>query len=398
TAHGGAGIPEDPDSRTPWFSMGLLFLAHFIVDSQVSFLASLLPLLRDKFHLTLGAAGVLVYLLNMCNAGGQPLMSILVDRWPRMPWLAIGLIGSAFFLTSIGWLPRFTLLAAAIPIGGLLAGLAHPDMASRAGALSERHRSLSVSVFVSGGRLGFSLGPLIALFIAKRWGMEWLWLYVLVNVAAVAAVMGGLPRPVPSARTEKGFAILRGLGRAIRKAGSPIFILVGVTIFRAVCTINMQSFLPTIYVERGMGLWRGGIANSILLFFGMIGVVAGGALAGRIGKKKVIVSGIILSFFGLVAFLTAPPAIGFLVTGMLGFALYMPMGVSMAYAQDFLPEHRGFASALTLGVSWGVASFSVLPISKIAEGIGLFQAFWALPVSLLVALCFSAFLPKEAGA
>ncbi|MEE9240315.1 MAG: MFS transporter [bacterium] len=389
-----AATPGSPEP-VPWFSMSLLFLAHFVVDSQVSFLSPLLPLIREKFDISLSAAGILIYLLAMFNAGSQPLTAILTDRWPRLPWLAVGLIGSAFFLTAIGWLPTYSLVAAAIPIGGFLAGLAHPDMASRAGALSDRRRSLCVSIFVSGGRLGFAMGPLVAIFVVKWWGMEWLWIYVLLNVAAVVGIMRGLPKPPLSAETRKGFAILHGLGRAIRKAGAPIFILIGVTTFRAVCTVNMQGFLPSMYVEQGMGLWQGGISNSILLFFGMAGVVFGGAFAERLGKKNMILYGIIFALFALVGFLMAPPAWGFVLVAVLGFGLYMPMGVSMAFAQEFLPEHRGFASALTLGVSWGAASFSVLPISILAERVGLLQSFWALPLSLLVALLFSIFLPKE---
>jgi len=125
-----------------------------------------------------------------------------------------------------------------------------------------------------------------------------------------------------------------------------------------------------------------------------VGVVFGGAVADRFGKKNVILYGIILALLGLIGFLTAAPTLGLFLVAILGFGLYMPMGVSMAYAQDFLPGYRAFASSLTLGVSWGTASFSVLPISKVAEEIGLFQAFWVLPVSLLVALFFSFFLPK----
>ena len=65
------------------------------------------------------------------------------------------------------------------------------------------------------------MGPLVAIFVVKWWGMEWLWIYVLLNVAAVVGIMRGLPKPPLSAETRKGFAILHGLGRAIQKAGAP---------------------------------------------------------------------------------------------------------------------------------------------------------------------------------
>lgn len=371
--------------------MGVLFWAHFLVDSQVSFLSPLLPLIREKFDLTLGGAGVLVYLIAIANAGGQPLTAILVDRWPRAPWLAVGLIGSAFFLTAVGWLPSYGALAVAVPIGGFLAGLAHPDMASRAGALSEKYRALSVSFFVSGGRLGFSFGPLLAIFVAKSWGMEWLWVYVIVNVVAVFGIMKGLPRP----ERKEGATLLKGLGPALWKVRVPASILLGVTICRAVVAINMQGFLPLLYVERGLGLWSGGIANSILLLFGMGGVMLGGALASRYAKRSIISFGILLAFVSMIGFLLAPPGWGMVLLSMLGVGIYLPMGVSMAFGQELLPAHRGFASALTLGASWGIASFSVVPIAVLAERIGLFQVFWVLPVSLLLAFIFSRFLPKS---
>lgn len=377
----------------PWGAIGLLFLAHFVVDSQISFLSPLLPLLSEKFHIDLGAAGVLVGLLAFFVAGTQVFTSIITDRWPRLPWLAIGLIGSSFFLTAVGWLPSYAWVAASIPLGGVLAGMAHPDMASRAGALSDRHRSLAVSFFVSGGRLGFSLGPIIALFIVKWWGMEWLWVYILVNIIAVIGILGGLPKP--EAAETQDTDIFRGLGAALWKARHPLSILLGVTVSRAVVTVNMQGLLPTLYVEMGLGLWQGGIANSLLLFFGMAGVMVGGALANRFGKRQIILGGIAISFISLVGFLAAPPGLALLCLSALGFGLYMPMGVGMAYAQEFLPSHRGFASSLTLGASWGIASVSVIPIAWVAEDIGLHQTFWVLPVCLIIGMGFAFFLPDD---
>ncbi len=388
-----SGAATSAAGRAPWGSIGLLFIAHFVVDSQVSFLAPLLPLLSQKFSLSLGTAGILVSLLSFFVAGSQPLTAIVTDRWPRFPWLAIGLIGSSLCLTAVGWLPTYAAVAAAIPIGGVLAALAHPDMASRAGALSYRHRSLSVSFFVAGGRLGFACGPLIALLIVKWLGMEWLWIYILVSVVAVIGILRGLPKPAAASGEHR--SLFRGLGEALGAARYPLSILLGVTVSRAIVTVNMQGFLPTLYVERGLSLWEGGIANSVLLVFGMAGVMAGGVLADRFGKRKLIAWGIVIGLIGLIGFLWSTSALAMVFIALLGFGLYLPMGVGMALAQEYLPDHRGFASSLTLGVSWGLASFSVIPLSWVAENIGLLQTFRALPAALAAGLVFAYFLPEE---
>ncbi len=196
---------------------------------------------------------------------------------------------------------------------------------------------------------------------------------------------------------NKDNTILMGLGKALFSAGLPLIILLGVTISRSIVTVNFQGLLPTLYDERGIGLWQGGIANSVLLFFGMFGVILGGAFADRLGKKKLIIAGMMTALIGLVGFLMASPLIALIFLSILGLGMYMPMGVSMAYAQEFLPEHRGFASSLTLGVSWGFASFSVIPVTNVAERIGLLNAFWFLPLALLLALVLAFCLPKESA-
>ena len=379
--------------NAPWTAMSLLFLAHFVVDSQVSFLAPLLPYLREKFEISLATAGILISLQAFCVTASQPLTALITDRFPHLPWLAIGLIGSSFFITAMGWLPLYSAVVISIPLGGFLAGLAHPDMGSRAGSLSEDHRTLAVSVYVSGGRLGFSIGPIIALFIVDSLGMEFLWVYVLINIILVYGIMKGLPKT--SAIKNRDSTILMGLGKALFAAGIPLVILLGVTISRSIVTVNLQGLLPTLYVERGIGLWQGGIANSVLLFFGMFGVILGGAFADILGKKKLIITGMLTALIGLVGFLMSSPVVALVFLSILGLGMYMPMGVSMAYAQEFLPDHRGFASSLTLGVSWGFASFSVIPITNIAENIGLMNAFWFLPLALVLALVLAFCLPKE---
>tara|TARA_A100001037_G_scaffold238275_1_gene217673 strand:+ start:33661 stop:34815 length:1155 start_codon:yes stop_codon:yes gene_type:complete len=379
--------------NAPWTAMSLLFLAHFVVDSQVSFLAPLLPYLREKFQISLATAGILISIQAFCVTASQPLTALITDRFPHLPWLAIGLIGSSFFITAMGWLPLYSAVVISIPLGGFLAGLAHPDMGSRAGSLSDDHRTLAVSVYVSGGRLGFSIGPIIALFIVDSLGMEFLWIYVLINIILVYGIMKGLPKT--SAIQNKDSTILMGLGKALFSAGLPLVILLGVTVSRSIVTVNLQGLLPTLYVERGIGLWQGGIANSVLLFFGMFGVILGGVLADLLGKKKLIITGMLTALIGLVGFLMSSPIIALIFLSILGLGMYMPMGVSMAYAQEFLPEHRGFASSLTLGVSWGFASFSVIPITNIAESIGLMNAFWFLPLALILALFLAFCLPKE---
>ncbi|MBI3128771.1 MAG: MFS transporter [Candidatus Tectomicrobia bacterium] len=390
--------PAPAAESFPWAAMAILVFAHFVVDSLVSMLSPLLPLLREKFQLSLSQAGLLVTTLSLSNAFAQPLTAVVVDRWPRLPWLVVGLGGSAFAMTAIGWAPSYTLVGVAVLFGGCMAGLCHPDMSLRASNLSQRYKGLAVSAFVTGGRLGFSFGPLVAIGVAGTFGMEWLWVYALIAVGAALAVRWGLPDPPAAVQIGAGGpSLLRGLQASLREAGLPLVILTGITFCRAMVNINLMGFLPTLYVERGLGLWQGGTANAILLFFGGLGVMLGGVLADRIGMRTIVVTAQVLSFLSLSAFLASPPGLGMAILAAVGISMYLMMGVGIAYAQEMMPNNRGFASSMMLGVAWGMASFSVYPISKVAEQVGLHSAFWILPGFLVVSFLLSLLLPRKAA-
>ena len=385
---------QNPAQDIPWRALAILFTAHFVVDGTVNFIAPLLPLIREQFQVSLSTGGLLLTFVSMSAALSQPVTAILVDRWPSLPWLAVGMVGSALFITSIGWAPNFTTLTIMAAIGGSMVGLCHPDMASRAGALSEHRKGLVVSVFIAGGRVGHGLGPVIAISIVSLGDMKWLSVFTLVAIAMALAVKYGLPEPKSPPTSSDNKASIWDFVTALRSAGTPLLLLSGVTICRAVVNINFISLIPSLYAEHGMGIWSGGAASAIMLTSGALGVLAGGALGDRFGKKELIVGGIGLGALCVCAFLIAPPEWGFVLLAFLGVATYLPMGVTMAFAQQLMPHNRGLASSITLGLSWFIASLSVYPMSVLGEWFGLANAFWALPGFFIAACGFALFLPK----
>ncbi len=389
----GAGA-QDPAQDIPWGALAILFTAHFVVDGTINFIAPLLPLIREQFQVSLSTGGLLLTFASMSAALSQPVTAILVDRWPTLPWLAVGMVGSALFITSIGWAPNFTVLTLMVAIGGSMVGLCHPDMASRAGALSEHRKGLVVSVFIAGGRVGHGLGPVIAIGIVSLGGMKWLWAFTLVAVAMALTVKYGLPKPESPPGSGDKKASIWDFVTALRSAGTPLLLLSGVTICRAVVNINFISLIPSLYAEHGMSIWSGGAASAIMLTSGAVGVLVGGFLGDRFGKKELIVGGIGIGALCVCAFLIAPPEWGFVLLAFLGVATYLPMGVTMAFAQQLMPHNRGLASSITLGLSWFIASLSVYPMSVLGEWFGLANAFWALPGFFIAACACALFLPK----
>ncbi len=382
----------------PWTGTGLIFFAHFVVDSQANFFAALVPLLKEKLGLSITTIGFLISFQAVSGSITQPITGVVIDRWPWLPWLAVGLIGSSVAFTAIGWVTSVYGLAAALIMGGILFGLCHPDMAARAGRLSPEHAGFIVSLFVTGGRLGFAIGPLIAIFIAETMGMEHLWVFILVAVLAMAGVKLGMPAPPQRKIKDEEASERDGLLASLKHVRGPLILLFGIAIVRGTTLANLGGFLPTIFVEKGLGLWRGGMANTVIFFSGAIGVMLGGIMGDKYGKPRVITIGVGCALAGMLAFQLSSLEWAYISLAVIGAGVFVPMGVSVALAQEYLPEHRGFASSLMLGGGWILAGLTAIPLSLLGERIGMLNAFWTIPIVLLVGFVLALLLQRRSPA
>src|SRR3989442_9075330 len=156
----------------------LVSLGHFTIDSYSSFFSPLLPLLVSKLHLNLTLVGSLVALAAVSSSFAQPLFGWLSDRVQRPWFVAFGPLVAAVFLSSVGRAPSYGTLIALLMLGGIGVAAFHPQAAVLAGDLSPR-RGLAMSFFVTGGTLGFSLGPLFAVSVVGAVGLERTWVAAL---------------------------------------------------------------------------------------------------------------------------------------------------------------------------------------------------------------------------
>src|SRR4051812_18684381 len=145
--------------------------AHFMVDGYGNIFAPLLPLLIPKLHLTLAAAGTLTMLYQMAASVAQVGFGHVADRWHPRLLVMIGPVVAVTVLSFVGAAPSVPVLAAGLIIGGARAAAFHPPAAALAHRLGGAHRGLAMSVHITAGTLGFSMGPLLFAPAAQHFGL-----------------------------------------------------------------------------------------------------------------------------------------------------------------------------------------------------------------------------------
>src|SRR5215470_5494445 len=231
----------------------LVSLGHFTIDSYSSFFTPLLPLLVTKLHLSLTAVGALVALASMSSSLAQPLFGMLSDRVGRPWFVAFGPLVAALLLSSIGSAPTYAALVGLLLLGGIGVAAFHPQAAVLAGESSPR-RGLAMSIFVTGGTLGFSLGPLFAVSVAGRFGLERTWVAAIPGVVMSILLIAWLARVRPHTHARGPRPALAELRPVLR----PLTLLYLAVVVRSAVSYGFLTFLPLHLTRQGFTVARAG--------------------------------------------------------------------------------------------------------------------------------------------
>jgi FSR family fosmidomycin resistance protein-like MFS transporter len=376
-----------PRALTP--RLALLSFAHFSIDAYSSFFPPLLPLLVQRLDLSLTGVGTLVALASLASSFSQPLFGMASDRM-RRPWfVGLGPLVAAAFLASVGLAPGYAALVALLMLGGLGVAAFHPQAAALAVEDAGR-RSLAMSIFVTGGTLGFGLGPMFAVGVVGLVGLERSWIAALPGLALGAVLLGRFAR-LPAAAARHG---PRPALAELRPFLHPLALLYVTTVARSAVSYGFMTFLPLHLHARGYSLQVGGLLVTAYLTLGALGGFLGGWLADRVGGKRVVVASFIGAIPLFTAFLVSPdvPGIPCLLAG--SFALQTSLPVNVVLGQELSPRHSSTISSLLMGAAWGVGALLIGPIGALADHRGILAALATLAGLLGVGLACALALPR----
>lgn len=369
-------------------------VAHFTHDIYPSFIATLMPLLIEKYGLTLSMAGALAT-VNRWPSMLMPVLGNLADRYDARALIIWGPTATALAITSLGLAPNVVVLVALLLASGFSSAAFHPAASALATAGSGRYWGRGSSFFMTGGELSRSVGPPLIVAVVSLVSLEGAWLASVPAFAYSVYAYRFLGARGPQLKRK---AQPTGLVAAMRAHRGPLLILAGVITFRSLVIASFQAFYAVYLTGLGETLMYAGLALAVYEAGGTLGAFVGGPVSDRLGRRTVMAVSQLMAgplLFGALTWGASPFGLALLFAG--GLLALSASPVQLALAQELLPENRSAASGIVMFLAFEGNVFATLVIGFVADAVGLQGALgWSVLLSML-SLPFTYLLPETRG-
>jgi len=356
--------------------------AHAVDDFYQGLVPAAVPyfVLERQFSY-LGASG-LALAATLGSALPQPVVGVLADRH-RLPWMApLGLSLAGIGAGLAGIAPTYPLVFALLLLSGFGVSMFHPP-AGRDARAAAGGSTTAMSYFAAGGSVGFFLAP------------------ALVTPALDGLGLGATALFIPPALLMS-FVLLRQQRRlAVSSTTSPhgdaidhpalFAALTCVEVVRSTVSFGVNTFVSLYWIRHlGGSSALGGTALTLELAGGVLGTVAGGRIADRIGMVRTIQLGNALLVPALIALLACDDKYWALpLVVLVGVITNIPFAVLIKLGQDYLPTRPGTAAGVTLGLAVSAGGLFLPLLGLVADRHGPRGALIALATIPLIAIAIS---------
>jgi FSR family fosmidomycin resistance protein-like MFS transporter len=385
----------DEPSRVPLL-LALMF-SHTLVDTCAVLIGPLWGMLRERFGWGQSALSIVLTVQALSPSLSQGVFGYFRDRREARYLLWLGPMMAAICASLVGWITNSYVLCASMILAGIGIGAYHPEAAVSASRIYPQYKTRVLSLFLFGGCVGLAAGPVISgMPVAYFDGMKGL-----IVVGPIFVVLIGLTywlglskipaQPVKAAGPAKSIhQMLEG------KIGLALLILLTSSL-RLVPNMAMDKLLAFYLSAKGANPFVIGCYQSVFLASASIGMLL---MAWRFpagGERKAMM---ICPLIGLPLMwgLSQENAPAWMMLALLvpsGAILWGTTSAIVSFAHQQFPQGAGVASALTMGVSWGVGGILQAQLTSIFVAQGHPQrAFLAFIPCLLISAIGAYFLPR----
>lgn len=349
------------------FKLSLLSAGHFFNDLYAAFLPTFIPTLIARLGISMAQAGFFSSLLGMIHILCQPVIGYLSDRSSN-PWLIIwGPLFTCLGATMIPLSSSYGMALFFVGLWGFGSAMFHPQGHGGVGHVVSREKlTVSLAAFAVAGTAGVTVSPLFAVALVNTVGYKLMPVVALIPVLLLGVFTW---RTMPSLSHESGDAVMpqKGLLTTLKAVFTVIYPVWAISTVRDTVSQGVRMFFPIRIAAEGGQISFIGIVLFLMMLGSTISMLVIGRIADKWGKKKTLIVAMIASSLFLLAGRVAGgwTAILFFVLGTSAINTTMP--VTAAIAQEMVPNSRGMASSIVMGLSWGVGNLLMTPFGKVGD-------------------------------
>jgi MFS transporter, FSR family, fosmidomycin resistance protein len=376
-----------PPSEIDYPRIGLIAVGHLTNDIYGSIISSLMPYLVLAGKISTATAGFVLLAYLIGSSVLQPIFGLVSDTTGKRQFVTFGPLLVGLSAVAVSWASGTVTILLFAGLGGVGTAAFHPQAASMISGLSRNAKGWSMSLFATGGNVGYSFGPLLAALIATA-GLHW-------SVALIPpglAVTYLLSRHAPEIVRSEERLDVGELKAALRTAWRPLSLIVGIIAARSSVQFAMILFLPLYYYQHGLTAQLGSSLAFVFSFAGAIGGLIGGRLSDIYGRKLVLMLTLLLSCPVLLLALSSRGILAWPLFALSGALLIASNSITVVQGQEWLPGNTGIASGLTLGVGFGLSGVFITIYSNLAQHIGVTEVIFLSPLVALATVGLGALL------
>jgi len=336
--------PEQPallSNRRGRTLLASITAAHFSHHVTNSLLTPLLPLIRDAFALSYAETGLLVSAYGISLGGSNMPMGALADRIGSRPVIVVGLIGTGLLSLALATAGAYWQLVLLLVLLGLVAGTYHaPAAALLARAFPQHVRGAALGLHITGGHLSLFITPVAAgLLLASSgtWRTSYLWLAAAPLLTAVLVWRLKVPAQAIHVGGHEHIGVLRSLIDVARSVGPLVLLsIVFQTLYAAILAFMALYLVDARELPPAQAAAFVGAPQVI----GVLGSPIGGYLSDRLGRRAVILTGMVLVGPALYALTVVPVALLPLALLGIGLASALRQTVTEVLVMDSAPPQR----------------------------------------------------------
>jgi FSR family fosmidomycin resistance protein-like MFS transporter len=384
----------------------LISAGHGLTHWYTATFYILLPLIGKELGLSYTEIGFIMTMQHLVGAISNLPGGMLVDAVGKKGYLmaaSLFWVGFPYALMSVTH--DYWMLLVCVTLVGIGNNLWHPAAIPTLAYRYPERKGLVLSFHGMGGNIAEAIAPLVigALLAWFSWRTTVV-LNVVPGIVMAVMILVLLGAFTMAREDERGKETKsRGMGAYLKDLASLMknkgLMVVSVSAaFRTMTQTGLLTFLPLyLAYELHYSTFAMGVCMTVLQLAGFIGAPIAGHLSDKLGRKRVVMSSMMLTAVTIAAMAFAGGSLAFVIfVALVGFFLYAMRSVLQAWAVEVTPKHlAGTGVGLQFGITGLGASISPAIFGIIADTYDLYTGFMFLAGIIALANFLVLFVPKE---